>query len=336
MLGKSMGGAATAEAPERASPDDVQGYDFRRPRRISTDKLRSLKAIYESVAKSLEGYLVSRVRGDVQIVLQSVEQYSFGEFTLSLPSPCASYTYQIANSGGQEGVVDFGNEFAYFLVDRLFGGGTDVATPARALTPLERMGVRSVAERATALLADGWREYVEMDFTQTGFESVPEMLRVANREDPVLVANLEVTAGAQRSLLVFCLPFAVLEKFFAGSSERRATILGSTEEQQMNQRLAERALRSTRVIITARLPEFRMSLRELLALQTGSLVSTGIPRNAELDVLIGRQQRFLATPGRVGSALAVRLSNGVLPAPETMTIPPSRQNEVRHVRRSDA
>jgi flagellar motor switch protein FliM len=253
-----------------------------------------------------------------------VEQYSFGEFTLSLPTPCSSYTFEVKNTGGQGGVVDFGSDLAFFLVDRLFGGGTDLITPNRALTPLERMSVRSIADRALTMLTEAWQEYVELEMHLAGFESVPDMLRIANRDDAMLVATYEVAVAQQRSLLIFCLPFAVLEKFFAGSTERRSNILGSAEEQATNQQLAERALRGTRVRVTARLPQFSLSLRELLSLQTGSLVATGIPRTTDVDVLIGQQRRFQASAGRIGAALAVRLTDDVKPAPETVTIPFNR------------
>lgn len=331
LLGRGAGGAAAPVVPVSQGVD-TQLYDFRRPHRISTDKMRSLKGLYESLGKSVEGWLLSRVRGDVQVSLQGVEQYSFGEFTLSLPTPCASYTFDIKNTGGQGGVIDFGTDFAFFLVDRLFGGSTDVAVPHRALTPLERMSVRSIADRVLGYLGESWREYVDMDLTLAGFESVPDMLRVANRDDPVLVATYEVRAGANSSLLICCLPFAVLEKFFAGGTERRSTILGSEEERAENARLAERALRTTRIAVAARLPQFRLSLRELLSLQQGSLVATGIPRTAEIDVLIGQQRRFQAAPGRVGPALAVRLTDDVMPAPESVTIPFTRQAETPNVR----
>lgn len=324
LLGRASGGAPAA-AVVSSSDIDTQLYDFRRPHRISTDKMRSLKGLYEGMGKSVEGWLLSRVRGDVQLTLQGVEQYSFGEFTLSLPTPCASYTFEIKNSGGQGGVVDFGHEFAYFLVDRLFGGGSQVATPDRALTPLERMSVRSVADRVLSYMAEAWEEYVPLEGNLVGFESVPDMLRIANREDPVLVATYEVQAGSLSSLLICCLPFAVLEKFFAGGTERRSTILGSEEERAENARLAERALRGTRIAVSARLPQFRLSLRELLSLQTGSLVATGIPRNADISVIVGEQPRFQALPGRVGPSLAIRLTDDVKPAPETITIPFNRQ-----------
>ena len=314
--------AATPAAPEQ--PSDAQVYDFRRPHRISKDKLRTLEAMYERLAKSLEGWLLGRVRGGVQLQLQSVEQFSFGEFTLSLPTPCASFTFELQHTGGQAGVIDFGHEFAYFLVDRLFGGSGNPAIPNRALTPIERMAVRQVAERVLGTLKEVWQDYIEMDLELTGFESIPEILRVANREDAVLVANIEVTAAETRSLLLISLPFAELERFFAGGTERRTTVLGTTEEQSLNRELTELSLRGARIPVAARLPAFHLTLRELMSLTAGSVLSTGLARTAPLEVIVGEQPRFRGAPGRIGPSLAVRLTEGLLPAPETDTLPITR------------
>jgi len=324
LLGGGGRSAAATAIPIAREEIDAQVYDFRRPHRISKERLRTLEAMYERFAKSLEGWLLGRVRGGVQLQLQSVEQFSFGEFTLSLPTPCASYTFELNGTGGQQGVIDFGHEFAYFLVDRLFGGSGSPAIPARALTPIERMAVRVVADRVLNVLQEIWQDYIEMDLALTGFESIPEILRIANREDPVLVANIEVSAAETRSLLLICLPFAVLERFFAGGSERREAVLGTEDERSVNRNIAEHSVRGTRIAVAARLPAFRMTMRELLGLQAGSVVSTGIMRNAELNVVVGSQVRFTGAPGRIGPSLAVRLTEGLLPAPETDTLPITR------------
>jgi flagellar motor switch protein FliM len=317
LLGSRIGsGASNGSGPIDAA-SEAQNYDFRRPRRVSKDKLRSLQATYDRFAKAFEGWLLSRVRSKVQLNVQSIEQLSFNEFTLSLPTPCASFIADVAESGGQQAVVDFGGDFAFYLVDRLFGGGTEPSVINRPLTPIERMAVRTTAERALAFLSEAWSDYVELQFDLTGFESIPEILRAANPEDPVLVASIEVTAGTTRSLLLISLPFAVLDKFFAGGSERRVTVLGSSSEIKETRGITENSVRNTRVGVAARLPEFRLSMRQLLELKPGSILATGLPRNAALDVLVGQQRRFQATPGRLGSTLAIRLLDRVGPAPES-------------------
>ena len=324
LLGGSASKATKPAAAPKAPQTETQVYDFRRPNRISKEKLRSLEAIYERFSKSLESWLLGRVRGGVQLQLQSVEHFSFGEFTLSLPTPCAAYTFEVANSVGHHCVIDFGHEFAYFLVDRLFGGGGTPAIPSRSLTPIERMAVRVVADKVISVIQEVWQDYVELDANLVGFESIPEILRVANREDPVLVANVEVTAADTRSLLLICLPFAVLEKFFAGGAEGRPESHATTAERAASRDVAEGSVRGVRTPIAARLPAFQVTMRELLELAPGKVLSTPIQSTAPLEVFVGTQRRFLATPGRLGGALAVRLTDGLLEPPEPDAIPLSR------------
>ena len=276
--------------------------------------------MYERMVKSLEGWLIGRVRGQIEMRLQSVEQFSFGEFTLSLPTPCATYIFDVENTGGAQGVIDIGHEFGFFTVDRFFGGSGAATIPNRAFSPVERMTLRLLAERATQLLAEIWQDHVPLKLQITGFESSPEILQIANREDPVLVANVEVVAGQTSSLLLICLPFAVLEKFFQASGNKRVGMATGTEqEREQSRQRTESALRATPVTVSARLPGFQLSLRELSALAPGQLLPTGIPRDAELSVLVGGRPRFRGSAGRVGRKLAVRLLDSIAP--------PDRQND---------
>ncbi len=317
-----LGGSSPAShhAGARAGADvDYQLYDFRRPHRVSKERLRTLEAMYERLVKSLEAWLLSRIRGQVELRLQSVEQFSFGEFTLSLPTPCASFGFEILNTGGQKGVVDVGHEFAYFLVDRFFGGSGTAAVPTRAMSPVERLVVRMMVERTTGLLSDIWQDHVEFDFELTSFESIPEMVQAASRDDPVLVASVEVNAGNASSLVLICLPFSVLDKFFASGEQQRVKgMTGSETERQLTREIAEVSLRQMQVDIAARLPAFEVPMRQLLGLPVGAVLTTGIPTDTKLDITIGGQTRYHAAAGRVGTKLAVRL----LDAPGVPVPPP--------------
>jgi flagellar motor switch protein FliM len=300
-----LGGAAPAAEPVE---HQLQIYDFRRPHRVSRDKLRSIEALYGRLAKSLEGWLMGRVRGQVELSLQSVEQLSFGEFTLSLSTPCCSYLFGISDSGGQQAVVDFGSEFAFYLVDRLFGGSGRPVVPDRALTPMERMAVRVVAERVSGLVCEVWNDYTEFSLLLDGWESIPEILQAANREDPVLVATFEVAAGRLRSLFSICLPLSVLEKYFVGSGTRReSSVIGSEREREENRERTETSVRAARVQVAARLPAFRLSMREIAGLRVGTVLSTGIAATSGVEVLINGQRRFRGAPGRIRRSLATRI-----------------------------
>jgi flagellar motor switch protein FliM len=320
---------APAEAPgQQVRTQEVQVYDFKRPARISKDRKRSLHALYGLLAKSVEGWLTGRVRDTVELELLSVDQLTFGEFMLALPSPCASYVMDLGK-GGAQGVMDFGREFAFFLVDRLMGGiGSPVAIPERGLTELEQLVVRIGAERVAHQLNDVWKDHVKLELRVSGFESIPEMLQVANREDPVLVAHVGAKLGGLNSVLLLCLPFATLETFFTGGNARRAVVgHASPSERAQDRGNLEGSLRTARLSVGARLPRFEMSLGSLLALRPGSVVSTGIPRNAELELHVAGQRRFLGAPGRVGEKLAIQVLGAVAPEPDDV-ICPGRESAV--------
>ena len=321
-IDRLLGGGARL-APHSAAALDVQVYDWRRPHRVSKERLRTLEAMYERLVKSLEAWLISRVRGQIEIRLQSVEQFSFGEFTLSLPTPCSSFVFEIAGTG-QKGVLDVGPEFSYYVIDRLFGGEGSGSVLMRALTPIERMAVRSIADRVAALLQEIWQDHVPMEINITAFESSPEILQVVNREDPVLVANIELTAGNATSLLLVCLPFSVLDKFFTSSGQQRTALLTTNEvERETTRQRSEAALRATKVALTACLPEFQLSMRDIARLDVGTVIPTGIPKESRVILRAGAQERFIGHPGRVNGNLAVRIVDSVQVAP---SVPESRSN----------
>ncbi len=307
--------------PTSSASRDVHVYDWRRPPRVSKERQRTVEAMYERLAKGLETWIGSRMRGQADVRLQSVEQFSFGEFALSLPLPCTSFLFDIGSTG-QKGVIDIGPELSTYMVDRLFGGQGVGGAITRTLTPIERMAVRSLADRIAGLLQDIWQDHVPMECTITGFESSPEMLQIANRDDPVLVANVEFSSGTMSSLAMICLPFSVLDDFFAANGQARIALpSGNEAERDVARQRSEQALRATRVSLTARLPDFQLSMRELALLQVGSVMPTSIPKDARVVVRAGSQEKFIGSAGRVAGHLAIRIADAV---PSTAPSPDSR------------
>ena len=77
-IDRLLGGASNVPFSGASEESPVQMYDFRRPHRVSKERLRTLEAIYERLVKSLESWVIGRVRGQIEMRLQGVEQFSFG------------------------------------------------------------------------------------------------------------------------------------------------------------------------------------------------------------------------------------------------------------------
>src|SRR5690349_24043167 len=118
------------------SQEDVQSYNFSRPPRVSRDRRGTLESIYARFALSVQALLSSLLRTPMDVVFNGVEQAMFSEYVLSLGTPCASFTFEVGPRVGGEGALDLSTEFAFHLVDRLFGGTGDTPSLARPLTPL--------------------------------------------------------------------------------------------------------------------------------------------------------------------------------------------------------
>ncbi len=327
---KGGGGAAVA-TPSRES--DIQLYDFRRPARVSRDRLRTLEAMYERLVRSLEGWLVSRLRDSIDLRLQSVEQISYAEFLLSLNTPSASFLVRIEDAGSQQGVVDFNPSLGYFLIDRLFGGGGAPTILDRTLSPIERMALDNVADRVVTDLMEVWWDHAKLQLAVTGFESIPEIMQAVEREVPCLVATVSAKFSGGNGLLSICLPLNVVEQFFTRSTDRRLSDpVGTEAERKASREQTEASLRMTTVPAIARLPEFRIPMRDLLRLSAGTTIATGIPVGTPLELGVGGQPRFHVQAGRVKQLRAVsvlEVLNGpsfdsLVPLPRGRTAPEVR------------
>ena len=119
---------------------------------------------------------------------------------------------------------------------------------------------------------------------------------------------VDTLALGTKSEITICLPLSILEKFFSSAGQRQVTnMTGSDKERSRNRALAESSLRVTELAISARMPDFKLSMRELGSLKEGSVVATGIPCDTELELLINGRPRYRGAPGRVGRRLAVRV-----------------------------
>ena len=85
------------------------------------------------------------------------------------------------------------------------------------------------------------------------------------------------------------------------------TSIGSERELVSNRENTEAQLRATAVPVRTQLPEFRLSMRDIANLKTGTVLATGIATDAPLLTFIGTTPRFHSTAGWVGRKLAVRI-----------------------------
>ena len=304
---------AMPAAPPTAQVEVVP-YNFLRPPRISRDRRATIEGIYGRFAVALQALLSSRLRLPMDVVVGSVEQATFGEFLLSMGNPCAAFVFDLGDGHNSQGVMDFSAELSLYLVDRMFGGPGEVRPADRPLTQLERLLVKQFADRALGFLGEVWQDFLPFSPVQTGFESVPDALQIANKEDNVLVANIDVRGGQFAGLMTVCVPLHALELFLQEkpAAVRQTAKVNPVEQAQQRMNL-ESSLRVAALPVTARFPVFSLRAGDVAKLAVGQVIHTSFPLDVPLEVHVNGRRRFLGVPGQLRRGMGVRITN-VLPS----------------------
>lgn len=312
---------------EGGSPQDVVPYNFVRPPRVSRDRRSALETVHVRFAMGLQAMFASRLRTSIDVTVASVEHVLFSEFVLSLRHPCAAFVFKTSASDEAHGAIDLSSEFAYHLIDRLFGGPGEPELLERGLTPLEQTVVQSVSDRMLGVLREAWAEHVPMAPEITRFESDPEALQITAHDDHVMVANIEVRSGSFSGLLAICLPMGVLGSFLQDRSAVR--LQGRTARRDSHSRpMVESCLHHARVSLSARLPVLRLPTRDAARLEVGQILHTGSASDSDIEVHVNGRLRFLGSLGQVRRRVGLRISQTVqVPEPQR----PGRLKEGRIV-----
>ncbi len=302
-------------APLVQSAPDLQPYNFIRPPRISKDKRATLESIYGRFAISLQALLSSMLRVPTDVVVHAVEQSMFSEFVLSLATPCAAMVFRLGSRFGGDGVVDLSTEFVFHTVDRLFGGPGDSRVAPRSLTPLEQSVMRNVGDRVLALLRDSWADHYPMHPEFASFESNPDMLQIANREDNVLVTSLDIRNPLFTGFVTLCLPMAALDSFLTeDSSARHVGPRASESERHSARRRVETSLRTARLELRARFPVVWVPAGAVSALEPGNVLHLAHGVDAPVDLVVNGRLRYRGALGQAKGHLGLRVAEAVTEA----------------------
>jgi flagellar motor switch protein FliM len=290
---------------------DVVPYNFSRPPRVSKDRRANLESIYTRFALSLQALLASMLRTPLDVVVGSIEQAMFSEFILSLGTPCASFVFDVGDRMGSQGAIDLSTDFAFHLVDRLFGGPGEPQSLQRPLTQLEQAVVRNVTERALGILRESWADVLAMAPSVVSFESNPEVLQITSREDNVLVTNFEIRSQAFNGFIALCMPMAALEVFLQEKGATRPQARHTDLELAESRALVQGNLQHAHMEVVARFPTLWLSARQLADLVPGRILHTGRSAEESVEIRVNERLSYLGAVGQVRRQIGLRVTERV-------------------------
>jgi len=291
----------------------VKSFDFRFNKRLdkfSNNQLQTLRTLHENFTRLLNNSLSVYLRTRVEASIVSIEQISYGDFIASIGIPSILAIYSMDPLPGS-GVVQVDLNLVFSIIDRLLGGPGWFPSKLRDLTDIERTLMQRFMARMLNSYRESWNYLLTLSLKIEALDSNPQFIpRIIPLDQIVAYVSMELKVGDMAGVMNFCLPYLVLQSVGSQLTDFQwsPTVVagrGMTEEDLAQlTRNVERA----DVDLEVELGTTSVSLRDLVALQTGDVLVFDKPTSEPLVARVNDKEKFRVFPGMHRDKLAVQIA----------------------------
>ena len=270
-------------------------YDFKRPNRVSKEQLRAIKGIHDKLARNLASQISSVMRSIVEIRLHSVDQMTYGEFLMSLPSPTSFNVFSIKPLDGNC-VLEINPSIAFPMIDRLLGGNGEGFEASRELTDIEVNLLDAILRMMMQRLKESWSMITDMYPNVEAKESSPNVVQIVSQNEIVIMVVMEIIVGNSSGMINICYPVIYLEPILSRLANRDI-MLGETSAKKSRNKELKTLIGRAEVLYEAILGKSIVSVNEFLNLKEGDILRLDRSANDKAIVTIDKKEVFLAEVG---------------------------------------
>ncbi|MGH1493851.1 MAG: FliM/FliN family flagellar motor switch protein, partial [Acidimicrobiales bacterium] len=298
-IGASNIGAAGVEAVDDASSGSAGGGVFGGAGLLSSERSVFFDRVGELVAEQF-GEELGRWVGDVEVVFGSVvEGLGFDE--LEIDGRDLAVVRPVLGSGF--GVIGTELGLALSVVSQLCGGSGGPVGVERLLSRLEVGVFDLVLSPLVGLVAEQLElGSCELEGHVSGLSALGD-----SGSGPVLGFCFKVRVGGVEGQLVFGLPGGLLSGFVSGVDRRVAGEGAAVSDSGPCVEIV-RAVRPVLVELVAGFELLRVPAGDLVGLQVGDVVRTGLSVGRPLVGRVGEQRLFQVRPGASGQRLVAEIT----------------------------
>lgn len=299
------GDSETIEAEEGGEERQIILYDFKRPNRVSKEQLRAVKGIHDKMARNLAAQISSIMRSIVEIQLHSVDQMTYGEFLMSLPSPTSFNVFSVKPLDGSC-VIELNPSIAFPMIDRLLGGVGESFESTRELTDIELNLLDAILRIVMQRLKEAWAPITDMYPNVETKESSPNVVQVVSQNEIVIMVVMEIIIGNSSGMINLCYPVIYLEPILSRLANRDIMLGETSAKKSRNKELTELVGRAE-VFNEAIIGKSELTVSELLDLEKGDIIRLDRAADDHAIVAIDRKELFLAEIGLHRFRKSIRL-----------------------------
>jgi flagellar motor switch protein FliM len=275
--------------------DKIMLYDFKRPNRVSKEQLRAIKGIHDKMARNLASHISTVMRSIIEIQLQSVDQMTYGEFLMSLPSPTSFNIFSIKPLDGSA-ILELNPSIAFPMLDRLLGGRGESYEGERELTDIELNLIETILRLIMSKLKDAWSGVTDIFPIVESKESSPNVVQIVAQNEIVIMIVLEITIGETSGMINLAYPVIYLEPILSKLASKDIMLGETSAKKSRNVELRE-LLKRADIVNEGILGEASLNIKDLLTLEKGSIIRLDRPASDTAIITIDKKEVFEAQMG---------------------------------------
>nr|QGT50286.1 flagellar motor switch protein FliM [uncultured Helicobacter sp.] len=289
------GDTAEIETQDIGHQKQVTLYDFKRPNRVSKEQLRAFKSIHDKMARSLSSQVSAVMRSIVEIQLHSVDQMTYGEFLMSLPSPTSFNIFSMKPLEGAA-ILEINPSIAFPMIDRLLGGKGDPYENSREFSDIELNLLDTLLRQIMQNLKEAWSSVTEIFPSVDAKESSPNVVQIVAQNEIVIMVVMEIIIGHSSGMMSICYPVISLESVLSRLASRDLMLSDTSSKKSRNKEL-QALIAGTNVIVSGYLGGATLTLKEMLDLQVGNIVRLDRVADDTILVSIDGREKYVASVG---------------------------------------
>jgi len=270
-------------------------YDFKRPNRVSKEQLRSIRAIHDKMARSLASDISSLMRSIVEIQLHSVDQMTYGEFLMSLPSPTSFNVFSLKPLDGK-GVIELNPSIVFPMIDRLLGGNGAPFETTREFTDIELNLLDQILKVVTQNMKEVWSPIMDMYPIVEAKESSPNVVQIVAQNEIVIMVIMEIIIGQTSGMMNICYPVITIESLLPRLANRDLMLNETSGRKSRNKELRA-LLRGAKIELEAVLGYAELNMKQVLDLEEGDIIKLNRPADDTVIVKVDGREKFIAEFG---------------------------------------
>jgi flagellar motor switch protein FliM len=237
--------------------------------------------------------------------LALVEQFTYGEFIMSLPNPTQLCIFSMKPLEGMA-VMEVNPALVFVIVDRLTGGSGSIPKEIREFTEIEQAIMLNVITMVLEKLQETWKHVTQLECKLEVRETNPQFAQVASMTENVLLITFNAEIGENTGMISICIPFAVLGPVLSQlsaqqwiSSQGRGTAGADS--------IFTEQLQATEMCLKTVLGRTEVSIEELVNMSPGDVVVLDRSIRDDCELWVEDSPKYRCKPGLVGQKRAAEI-----------------------------